>query len=318
MDVAQLGRTTLSVSSLCIGTSALGNFPEQYGYEVDEEQAVRTLRRVFEGPINFIDTSNNYGNGESERRLGHVLGELGGLPDGFVLATKVDPLPGSTDFSGERVRKSVAESLDRLGLPCLQLVYLHDPERITFAEATEAGGAVDTLVALRESGLVKHIGVAGGPVDLMLKYMDLGVFEALISHNRYTIVDRSAEPLIAKASASGVAFVNAAPYGGGILAKGPESQPNYAYAPAGSEVLEFVRAAKRLGDTYDVPLPAIALQFSLRDRRIASTIVGVSAPERLDETLRLATWTIPAELWTELDSLMDARAAGGPVFGGAS
>ena len=90
MKQRPFGKTGLSVTPLCIGTSALGSFPAQYGYEVSTERAVATLRRVFEGPINFIDTSNEYGNGESERRIGQALAEIGGLPHGFVLATKLD------------------------------------------------------------------------------------------------------------------------------------------------------------------------------------------------------------------------------------
>jgi D-threo-aldose 1-dehydrogenase len=201
------------------------SFSPQSGYEVSTDQALATLRRVLEGPIKFIDTSNNYGEGESERRIGTVLAEVGGLPPGFVLATKVDPLPGSTDFSGERVRASVAESLGRLGLERLQLVYLHDPERIDFAEATAPEGPVRALVELREEGLVEHIGVAGGPVQLMRDYLTLDVFEVVINHNRFTLLDQSAEPLIADSARRGVGFVNAAPYGGGILVKGPDVQP---------------------------------------------------------------------------------------------
>jgi D-threo-aldose 1-dehydrogenase len=112
------------VTPLCVGTSPLGSFPAQYGYEVSGDQAVATISRVLQGPLNFIDTSNNYGDGESERRIGKALAAAGGLPEGFVLATKVDPLPGSDDFSGARVRASVRESLQRLGLDSLQLVYL--------------------------------------------------------------------------------------------------------------------------------------------------------------------------------------------------
>jgi D-threo-aldose 1-dehydrogenase len=212
MKKRPFGKTGLSVTPLCIGTSALGSFPAQYGYEVSTERAVATMRRVFEGPINFIDTSNEYGNGgDSERRIGQVLAEIGGLPEGFVLATKVDPIPGSSDFSGNRVRASVAESLDRLGLKRLQLVYLHDPEKMTFAEGTAPGGAVEALVQLRKEGVIDHLGVAGGPIDLMRQYLATGVFEAVISHNRYTLVDQSAEPLLNDAAKRGIAFVNAAP-----------------------------------------------------------------------------------------------------------
>jgi D-threo-aldose 1-dehydrogenase len=164
------GKTGLSVTPLCVGTSSLGSFTAQYGYEVSADRAVATIRRVFEGPINFIDTSNEYGNGgDSERRIGQALAEVGGLPEGFVLATKVDPVPGSSDFSGERVRASVAESLERLGLNRLQVVYLHDPEKMTFAEGTAPGGAVEALVQLKKADVIHHIDVAGGPIDLMLQ-----------------------------------------------------------------------------------------------------------------------------------------------------
>ncbi len=300
-----LGKTGLSVTPLCAGTSALGSFPAQYGYEVSAEQAVATMRRVFEGPINFIDTSNEYGNGgDSERRIGQALAEAGGLPDGFVLATKVDPIPGSSDFSGDRVRASVAESIERLGLDRLQLVYLHDPEKMTFAEGTAPGGALEALIQLRKEGTIEHLGVAGGPIDLMLQYLATDVFDALISHNRYTLVDQSAEPLLEEAARRGVAFVNAAPYGGGMLVKGPDQVPKYCYHPVDANTLERVRKMEKLCKSYEVPLAAAALQFSLRENRIASTIVGMSEPKRVEQTLRLAEWAIPEQLWSELQPLV--------------
>lgn len=310
MQARRFGSTGLFVTPICFGTSALGSFPAQYGYEVDVEQAVATMRRVFKGPVNFIDTSNEYGNGgDSERRIGMAIAEIGGLPPGFVIGTKVDPLPGSTDFSGERVRASVAESLERLGLDRLQLVFLHDPEKISFEEGMARDGPVEALVALRDQGVIDHIGVAGGPVDLMLRYLATDAFEALISHNRFTLIDQSAEPLIAEANRRNIAFVNAAPYGGGMLVKGPEIQPNYCYAPAGPEILARVRAMKQICDARQVPLAAAALQFSLRDKRIASTIVGISHPKRVEETLRLAEWQISESVWDELRPLIADQAA---------
>jgi D-threo-aldose 1-dehydrogenase len=301
MNKRPFGKTGSSVTPLCVGTSALGSFPAQYGYEVSTERALATLRRVFGGPINFIDTSNEYGKGESERRIGLVLAELGGLPEGFVLATKVDPVPGSSDFSGTRVRASVAESLERLGLKRLQVVYFHDPEKISFDDATAPGGAVEALVQLREEGVVDHLGVAGGPIDLMLRYLATGVFETIISHNRYTLVDQSAEPLLDDADERGIAFVNAAPYGGGMLVKGPDLVPKYCYQPVSAATLQRVREMQRICGSYNVPLAAAALQFSLRESRITSTIVGITEPERVEQTLRLAEISIPDKLWADLE-----------------
>jgi D-threo-aldose 1-dehydrogenase len=299
MQRKPFGRTDLSVTPLCVGTSPLGNFPAQYGYEVGAEQAVATVRRVLEGPINFIDTSNNYGDGESERRIGKALAEVG-IPEGFVLATKVDPRPGSADFSGARVRESVRESLERLGLDRLQLVYLHDPERISFEQATAPGGAVEALVRLKEEGVIEHIGVAGGPIELERRYIALDVFEAVISHNRYTLVDQSATPLLEDAVARGIAFVNAAPYGGGMLVRGPDAVSTYCYQPASEATIFRVRKMEAACLARNVPLAAAALQFSLRDDRVTSTIVGMSSPERVEQTVRLAEWPIDDDLWSEL------------------
>jgi D-threo-aldose 1-dehydrogenase len=304
MQTRALGKTGLEVTSICVGTSALGNFPAQYGYEVSAEQALATLRATFDGPLNFIDTSNEYGNGgDSERRIGRAIEERGGLPKGFVLATKVDPPVGSTDFSGDRVKRSVAESLERLGLDRLQLVYLHDPEKISFEAGMAKEGPVEAMVKLRDEGVIEYIGVAGGPIDLMLKYLSTDHFDALISHNRYTLVDQSAEPLIEDARRRNVGFVNAAPFGGGMLVKGPDLQPKYCYAPASQATISRVREMERLCKAHRVPLAAAALQYSLRDERIVSTIVGMSEPGRIAQTVDLANWPIPDDLWADLKKL---------------
>src|SRR5215210_7987829 len=100
-----LGRTGLEVTPLCVGTGPLGNTPLEYTQFVPLEDALATVRRVLAGPVNFLDTSNNYG--DAEARIGIVLRELGGLPEGFVLGTKVDRDMETGDFSGDRVRRSV-------------------------------------------------------------------------------------------------------------------------------------------------------------------------------------------------------------------
>jgi D-threo-aldose 1-dehydrogenase len=306
-SIRPLGQTGLRVSDVCVGTSALGSFPAQYGYEVDEQTAVDTVLRVLDGPFTFIDTSNEYGGGDSERRIGRALAERGGVPEGVLVATKVDPLPGSTDFSGERVRRSVEESRERLGLDVLPLVYLHDPEKITFEEGVAPGGPLEALIELRDAGVIGHLGVAGGPIDLELQYLATGEFAAVISHNRFTLVDQSAEPLLDACRDRGVAFVNAAPFGGGMLVKGPRAVPTYCYAPVGAATLERVQRMEDLCREHGVPLAAAALQFSVRDERVASTIVGMSRPDRVEQTLERLDHPVPAELW---DALLPLAAAG--------
>ena len=299
----RFGQTDLLVSPLCIGCAQLGDMPETFAFSVSEEQALNTLRSAFSSPVNFLDTAASYGDGESERRIGLVLRELGGAPEGYVLATKADRDLKTGDFSGEQMRRPVERRLRLLGLDRLQIVYLHDPEHSTFEAITAPGGALETLVRLKEEGLIAHLGVAGGPIDMSIRYVETGAFEAVITHNRYTLVNRTAEPLIAMASARGLAVVNAAPYGSGILAKGPDAYPRYAYRDAPPELVERVRAVDALCRRHGVPLAAVALQFSIRDPRIASTIVGMTRPERVEQTAALARVPIPENLWAELDAV---------------
>jgi len=314
-----LGSTGLQVTPLCIGCGALASMPEDFGYAVPEAQALATLRLAFRSPINFLDTAAAYGDGESERRIGLVLRELGGLPPGYVLSTKADRNLQTGEFSGEQFRRSLDRSLRLLGLDRLPLVFLHDPEHTTFERVMTRGGPLDVMQHFKAQGVIEHLGIAGGPIELLIRYVETRAFEVVITHNRYTLLHRGAEPLIDRATKLGVAVLNAAPYGSGILAKGPEAYPRYAYRDAATSVVERARRMADLCRENGVPLAAAALQFSLRDPRIVSTIVGLSRPERITETLGLLTRPIPDDLWPRLDAFAewegDPQAPGSQVRG---
>jgi D-threo-aldose 1-dehydrogenase len=283
------GKTGLYVTPIGIGCAQLGNMPETFAFSVTQEQALATLRTALHSPINLLDTAAAYGDGESEHRIGIVLRELGGLPSGWVLATKADRDLQTGDFSGEQIKRSIDRSLRLLGLDRLQVVYLHDPEHTTFEQVMSAQGPLEVLLRLRDEGVIGHVGVAGGPIDLMIRYVETGAFEAVITHNRYTLVNRIAEPLLDVAAERGLAVINAAPYGSGILAKEPGNYDRYAYQDAPPELIDVVRRMIVVCERYNVPLPAAALQFSLRDPRITSTIVGMSRQD-----------PIPDALWADL------------------
>ena len=161
-----------------------------------------------------------------------MLREHGGIPDGDVVGTKADRDLTTGDFSGAQMRRSVERSLDLLGLDRLQLVHLHDPEHSTFDAITAPGGPLEVLLDLKDEGLIQHLGVAGGPIDQEIRYVETGCFEVVVTHNRYTLLNRSAEPLLEIAAMRNVAVLNAAPYGSGILSRGPELYPRYAYQAA--------------------------------------------------------------------------------------
>ncbi len=300
LTLRSLGKTGLQVPAICAGGAPLG-LPQVFALELTEEQAIDTLRAIFASPISFLDTGRSYG--ECERRIGIVIREMGGLPPGFVLASKVDRDMQTGDFSGDQMRRSLEESLRLLGLDRLPLVYLHDPEHTTFEAAMAPGGPVEVLVKMKEEGLCDHIGVAGGPIDMMIRYVETGLFEAAISHNRYTLLNIEADPLWDTCVKYEVAALNAAAYGSGILVKGPSTYPRYGYGKASDEYIQRALRLEEACTRYNVPLGAAALQFSIRDPRISATIVGMSHPDRVPETVRLAEYLIPAELWTEIEEL---------------
>ncbi|WP_248928419.1 aldo/keto reductase [Paenibacillus hamazuiensis] len=303
ISVRPLGQTGLLVSPICVGGAPLGDMPETFAYSAPEENALATIRAAFSSPINFLDTAAAYGDGESERRIGKVIKEMGGLPPGFVLATKADRCLKTGDFSGEQIKRSIEGSLLRLGLDRLQYVYIHDPEHTTFENVMGPGGPLEVLKNFKDQGVIEHIGMSGGPVDMLIRYVETGEFSAVETHNRYTLLNRSAEPLLDVANRLGVAVINAAPYGSGMLAKGPDAYARYAYSDAPPLLLERARAIAKVCQEYEVPLAAAALQFSMRDPRVTSTVVGMTKPERIAQTLELAAHPIPSELWPKLDAI---------------
>src|SRR5947209_3061481 len=297
LPLVTLGATGLKVTNLCLGCAPLGDMPETFAYGVPEERALATVRALLDSPINFIDTASSYGDGESERRIGIVLRERGGLPDGYVLDSKADRDLTTGDFSGDQMRRSVERSLRLLGLERIQLMHLHDPEHTTFAQAMAKGGPVEVLQRLKEEGLVESLGVAGGPIDMEIRYVETGIFDAVITHNRYTLLDQTADPLLRIAHERGLGVLNAAPYGSGMLAKGPDAYPRYQYQQAPPEMIAQARRLDAACERHGVSLRVAALHFSLRDPRIHSTIIGMSRPERVQQAVEDALVPVPGALW---------------------
>lgn len=299
-----VGETGISMPALCFGTSGLGDMPGTYGYSTPEDQAYETVRQVLSSQFPFLDTSRNYGDGRSEARVGHVIAELGGLPEGALLSTKLDRDMDSGRFDAPRARESLEQSLRALNVDHVDILHLHDPEHAaSVSEITGKGGALPELVRMKEEGLCKAIGLAAGRVDIMMPLLKDWDFDVLISHNRYTLVNRNAQAMFDLARRRGIAIMNAAPYAGGVLAKGSIEHPRYVYQKAGADMLSPVKQVEALCAKYKVPIGALALQFSLRDSQVASTICGVTKPERVEQTLAWAVKDIPQALWDEVGSL---------------
>jgi len=304
VETTRLGRTRLSVPKIGFGTTSLADMPVTYGYPVDLERAKATVRAILDGPAPYLDTSRNYGMGRSEERIGAVIRERGGLPKGAILSTKLDRDMETRRFDAAQARRSVEESLETLGVDKFSILHLHDPEHaVSLDEIGGPKGAIAELFKMKEEGLAEAIGLAAGVVDVMMPLLRDWDFDALITHNRFTLVNRNAEPMMDLAVKKGIAVLNAAPYAAGVLAKGSATYKRYVYQEATSEVLDPIRRVEEVCARHNIPTGAAALQFSMRDPRVTSTICGVSKPERVHETLEWAAWPIPDAAWKELMAL---------------
>lgn len=304
MKTGKLGKSSLAVPPICFGTSSLGDMPNTYGYSVEEDRALATVRAIFDGPAKFIDASRNYGAGRSEARVGEVIRERGGLPEDVVVSTKLDRDMDTRRFDASRARQSLEESLAALNLERVHLLHLHDPEYAAdLDEVTRKGGALDELFRMKEEGLCDAVGLAAGRTDIMIPILKDRDFDALITHNRFTLVNRHAEPMMDLAMERNIAVLNAAPYNGGVFAKGSAEHGRYVYQDASDAMLAPVRRIEAICAAHDVPPGALALQFSMRDPRVTATICGVSKAERVQQTIDWANWPIPDEVWRQVEQI---------------
>jgi D-threo-aldose 1-dehydrogenase len=283
-----------TLEPITVGTSPLGKRPERGELLADA---------MLTSPYRQLDTSNNYALGQSERLLGDAIRRLGGLPADKVIFTKVDADPDTGVFDAARVRRSFEESLTRLGLDSVPLLHFHDPYMLEVREAMAPGGPVAELARIRDEGLVGAIGIAAGKRALMEEYVRTDAFDAVLNHNRWTLVDRSADTLWNLATERRMAIFNAAPFGGGILAGSTTRGPKYAYSEASADLLDFIERMQALAAEWGIELAAAAVQFSLADPRIHSTVVGMSSIARLQSLPGLVSARIPDGFWEAFRAL---------------
>ncbi|MBE1514890.1 D-threo-aldose 1-dehydrogenase [Nesterenkonia halotolerans] len=283
-----------SIQPVTLGTTGLG---QREGADASLATA------LLASPVHQIDTANMYANGSSEALLGEAIHANGGLPSHKLIFSKVDQDPTTGQFDGDRVKRSFEETMARLGLETLPLLHFHDPYTIGVAEAMAPRGAVEALVSLREEGLVGAIGIAAGQRDLVEQYVSTGVFDAVLTHNRYTLVDRSAEEILRLATERNMMVFNAAPFGGGILARSGPHGAKYGYRTASTDLLIFIERLHEVCAAHSVNIAAAALHFSLKEPRIHSTIVGIYSHRRLEELLTIVKSQIPDTFWESVEAL---------------
>jgi D-threo-aldose 1-dehydrogenase len=298
------------------GAAALGNLYRA----IDDAQAVETLDTVWDLGIRYFDTAPHYGLGLSERRLGNYL--AGKPRDEFVISTKVGRLleptperagepdddmfvvPAATkrvwDYSADGIRRSLDESLIRLGLDSVDILYLHDPEQ--FGETEQMPGALDTLVALREEGLVKAVGVGTADVGLLRQAIDVADVDLLMVSNRYTLLDHSVTAEVAPLCRErGIGIVSAAVFNSGLLATPqPQADSHFEYGQVPTEIFQRATKLAEICTAHGVELPAAALQFGLRDEAVVNVTVGSGRGAQMRQNYERITADIPAALWDDL------------------
>ena len=236
--------------------------------------------------------------------IGQAIDNNGGWPKDFILSTKLDRNMQTGHFDAIQARKSFEESLATLRLDSIDILHLHDPEYVVdISEVTKKGGALEELFKIKEEGLVKAVGLAMGRIDIMLPILKDWDFDILINHNRYTLLNRQANEMYDYAHKKGISIINAAPFAGGILAKGSKKSRKITYQDVAKETLAPVIKIEKICEKFGIEMGAAALQFSLRDSRISTTLCGVSSPESIQKNLVWAQTQIPFEFWDEVLTL---------------
>jgi D-threo-aldose 1-dehydrogenase len=300
-----------------LGCAQLGNL---FHARTDEEMRA-TLEAAWEAGVRHFDTAPHYGLGLSEKRLGAFL--AGKPRDEFVLSTKAGRLLRANprwqgerdeqgfdvpadlhrvwDFSESGIRASLEESLERLGLGRVDVLYLHDPEHSGVDGAVASG--MSALTGLRDEGLVTYVGAGSMAPATLLAAARLGA-DLLMAANCYTLVNQGvAEAGVLDAcTATGTRIVAAAVFNSGLLASSPQPGAMYDYAEVPADVLDRARRIDRVCAAHGVVLPTAAMQFPLLDSRVAAVVVGSGRPEQVLQNLDRLNVSVPDALWDDLDA----------------
>jgi D-threo-aldose 1-dehydrogenase len=334
LENRRVGRTDLMMTTLGLGGATLsGSFSA-----VSPEQARATVSHALDSGITYVDTAPHYGFGRSEHFVGDVLRAR---PGEALLSTKVgrvmqpvrgpfahgtefvDPFPfrGVYDYSYDGIMRSFEDSLQRLGMSSVDIIYVHDIGAGTHGvEANKphwqafTQGGYRALRELRDSGAVKAIGLGVNEWQVLMEAFAIGDWDVFLLAGRYTLLEQtSLNPFLSTCLERGASVVVGGPFNSGILVGGPTF--NYGKAP--EAIVAKVAAITAVCQQFNVPLPAAALQFPLTHPAVCNVLPGPRSPAELDGILDWWNIAIPDELWTTL-AARDLLAPGTPIPGGTA
>lgn len=320
-ETVEIGETGVRITRLGLGGAPLSGMVLADGIYggADYGQALGIVRRAYELGIRYFDTAPLYGEGRSEVRYGRVLADQ--PRESFSISTKVsrllkpadpsnvapyseDGLPRFEvvfDFSRDGIRRSLDESLKRLKLDSVEILYLHDSDYPGQHPESVFSGALPALVELRDQGRVKAIGLGMNEWRMTARLVRQFDLDIILLAGRYTLLDQQAlAEFLPLCLERGVRIAIGGPYNSGILARDLGMPVSFDYEPAPPGLVERAGALKRVCISHGVDLKAAALQFVLAHPAVATVVPGVESLAELEENVRMVSADIPPELWDEL------------------
>lgn len=331
-DRRRVTRSGIELTALGLGAAAFGGLYAP----VPAADALDAMAAAWKAGIRYFDVAPMYGLGRSEHLVGHFFRECMPESDSCILSTKVGrliahsrpgrPLPPERaknpldpgwhgaltfrevfDYSYDGIMRSFDDSQQRFGMPNIDLLYVHDIGPLTHAELHEAhwsaltaGGGFRALGELRSAGLIGGFGLGvnePGPIAEAMNEADL---DCCLLAGRYTLLDRSAEPLLQTALRNGVSIIAGGVYNSGILASGEGRRRKFDYRDAPPTIEKEVERLTAICHRFGVPLGAAAVQFPLRHPAIRAVLVGARNSEDVSTSAEWFDMDIPDDLWSEI------------------
>lgn len=309
-----VGSTGLRMTELAFGAASIGGL---YRATTDEE-AFGAVAQAWQDGIRYFDTAPHYGLGLSERRLGQALA---GYPrDEYIVSTKVGrlleanphPTPRDTDgfdvpgdlrrvwdFSRDGVGRSLDDSLRRLSLDHVEIVYAHDPDQFRQGAAREA---LEGLAELRDHGVVRAIGVGTNTVDELSELIRDGLVDVAMLAGRYTLLEQGGlRSVLQPALEAHASIVAVGVFNTGLLsAAWPASNAKYDYDQAPPDLIARARQLAIVCERHGTTLPQAAIAFPLLHPAVSSVAIGMRTAEQVKSNVARYTSGVPSELWADL------------------
>lgn len=294
MKYRTLGNTGLEVSALSYGASPLGSV---FG-KIDESDGIRTVHQAIALGINFIDVSPYYGLTKAESVLGKALQEI--PRDKYILSTKAGRYgENDFDFSSERIKKSVDESLKRLKIDYIDILHLHDIEFASLDQIIYE--SIPTLIELKKTGKIRFYGISGLPLKIFKKVSEETPLDTILSYCHFSLHNTNLLNIEKTLTDIGIGIINASPLSMGLLSKkGPPK-----WHPASDRIKNVCREAAQFCQEKGVDIEKLAIQFAVSNDRIPTTLVGTANPNHIEKNIEWINEPIDMELLDQVRKILE-------------